>query len=95
MKIDYSPRAQIDLQNIFSYLNDRNPRAAIEVVREIRDRSESLLVFPLKGVRTNLSGTRRLEIGRYPYFVFYRVANDTISILHIRHTSRRHWQDRD
>jgi plasmid stabilization system protein ParE len=38
MRIVYSPRAQIDLLNIFSYLNEWNPRAAVSVVREIRNR---------------------------------------------------------
>jgi toxin ParE1/3/4 len=95
MRIDYSPRAQTDLLNIFSYLNERNPRAAVAVVREIRQRIETLLTFPLKGPRTDVPGTRRLEIVRYPYLVFYRVEGDTISIVHIRRTSRSQWRGGD
>jgi toxin ParE1/3/4 len=92
MRIGYSRRAQADLLKIFSYLNERNPRAAVSVVREIRSRIDTLLAFPLKAPRTDIPDTRRLEIVRYPYFVFYKVQGDTVSILHIRHASRRPWQ---
>jgi|RhiMethySRZTD1v2_1073278.scaffolds.fasta_scaffold00651_14 toxin ParE1/3/4 len=95
MRIVYSARAQIDVLNIFSYLNERNPRAAVSVVREIRSRIRTLSAFPLKGPQTDLPGTRRLEIVRYPYFVFYQIEGDTISILHVRHTSRRPWKGGD
>lgn len=92
MKLNYSARARADLREIFSYINDCNPRAAIEVVREILNRSESLLSFPLKCPQTALPGVPRLEIARYHYFVFYRIEDDTISIAHIRHTSRNAWR---
>jgi toxin ParE1/3/4 len=95
MRIEYSHRAQTDLLNIFSYLSERNPRAAVSVVREIRNRIETLPAFPLKAPRTDVSDTRRLEIVRYPYFVFYRVEGDIISIVHIRHASRRPWEGGD
>jgi len=29
---------------------------------------------------------------RYPFKIFYRVLEDRVRILHIRHTSRRPWQ---
>jgi plasmid stabilization system protein ParE len=29
---------------------------------------------------------------RYPYKIFYRILQDRIRILHIRHTSRRPWR---
>jgi addiction module RelE/StbE family toxin len=92
MKLEYAPLAQSDLRTIFVYLNNRNPRAAASVVGEIRNRCESLLPFPLKGARTDIASIRRLEIGRYPYFIFYRVEGDKISIVHIRHTRRQTWR---
>jgi plasmid stabilization system protein ParE len=30
-----------------------------------------------------------LPVLRYPYLIYYRVAEDELLILHIRHTSRR------
>jgi plasmid stabilization system protein ParE len=29
---------------------------------------------------------------RYPYIIFYQVAEDRIEILHIRHTARAPWK---
>jgi toxin ParE1/3/4 len=78
--------------NIFTHLNERNPQAAVSVVREIRNRIETLPAFPLKGPRADVPGARRLEIVRYPYFVFYQVEGDTISILHVRHARRSPWR---
>lgn len=95
MKIDYSLRAQADLLNIFASLHQRAPRAAISVVGHIRWQIESFPDFPLRGMATTMPGVRRLEIGHYPYFVFYRLEGGTISIVHIRHTRRRPWQGRD
>jgi addiction module RelE/StbE family toxin len=92
MKLAYSIRAQADLLNIFIFLDKRSPQAARAVVRDIRDQIETLLDFPLKGMRTTLAGTRRLTIARGPYIVIYRLADETITIAHIRHTSRRPWQ---
>jgi plasmid stabilization system protein ParE len=28
---------------------------------------------------------------RYPYKIFYRLRDDAVEILHIRHTARRAW----
>jgi plasmid stabilization system protein ParE len=36
-----------------------------------------------------------LYLGRYPYIVYYRVGQDEISIVYIRHAVRRPWQGED
>jgi plasmid stabilization system protein ParE len=38
---------------------------------------------------------RVLPLVRYPFKVFYRIAGDTVRILHIRHTARRPWTDNE
>jgi plasmid stabilization system protein ParE len=38
-------------------------------------------------------GVRVVPLIRYPYKIFYRIADDTVRILHIRHTSRRPWEN--
>jgi plasmid stabilization system protein ParE len=35
------------------------------------------------------SEVRAATVVRYPFRIFYRVREDTVDILHIRHTSRR------
>lgn len=92
MKLEYSLRAEADLLTIFAFLNERSPRAAVVVVRDVRDQIETLVEFPLKGTTTNVAGTRRLKLSRRPYIVIYRVQHEMITIAHIRHTSRRPWR---
>ncbi|HEX4111964.1 MAG TPA: hypothetical protein VH020_05460 [Stellaceae bacterium] len=36
---------------------------------------------------------RVVPLLRYPYMIFYRMNGDRIDILHIRHTSRRAWEN--
>jgi toxin ParE1/3/4 len=36
-------------------------------------------------------GVRVAPLGRYPYKIFYRVAGDTVEILHIHHAARQPW----
>ena len=50
---------------------------------------DQLLDRPFSGHSTDVADVRVLFIGRYPYKVFYRVRNDTLEIIHIRHTARR------
>jgi hypothetical protein len=30
-------------------------------------------------------------VSRYPYKIFYRIRENLVEILHVRHTSRRPW----
>jgi plasmid stabilization system protein ParE len=32
-----------------------------------------------------------LPVGRYPYKIFYRVADEAVEILHIHHAAREPW----
>jgi plasmid stabilization system protein ParE len=36
-----------------------------------------------------------LWLGRYPYIVYYRVQNDEVVIVHIRHGARKPWTGGD
>jgi addiction module RelE/StbE family toxin len=89
MNVVYSPRAMRDLQGISAYLVERNPRAATNVLSAIKSSIETLSFFPQIGRLIDNVGHRRLPVLRYPYLIYYRVAEDELLILHIRHTSRR------
>ena len=95
MKVRYTARAIRDLNDISVYLRSRNPAAADAVVSAIEMRISRLPDFPWTGPATDEAATRELSIKRYPYKVYYQVEDEDIWILHIRHTSRRQWQDRD
>ena len=92
MRIRYTLRARADLSEIRAYLLERNPSAAAAVLRTIRQRVAWLADFPLMAPQTDEPGIRALPIVRYPYRVYYEVAGDEVSILHVRHTRRRPWR---
>ncbi len=89
MKVRYTPRAFADREQIFDYLEQRSALGARNVIARIHAAIGRLADQPLSGYATDIEGVRVLFIGRHPYKVFYRVRNETIEILHIRHTSRR------
>ncbi len=92
MIVSYSRRASRDLEDILSYLSDRSPGGAHNVSRSIAAAIDGLAENPEIGVKTSRPGVRvRLAVG-YPYKVFYRVREDAVEILHVRHAARRVWQ---
>jgi toxin ParE1/3/4 len=93
MRVVYSPRAIRDLEHIAAYYRsvaDPTIVAAISeriehVVNRIAQRPHSAPpVVDRRDVRAVL-------VLRYPYKIFYRLRDDVVQILHIRHTARRVW----
>ena len=95
MKVRYTLRAQADLDVIYTYLDQRTPSAALRVKELLERRIASLADFPLAAPATDEPDVRELTIVRYPYKVYYKVSDDEVWILHIRHTSRRPWSGDD
>ena len=92
MRVRYTPRVRADLEGIFSYLDSRNPIAARSVKREIERSAAALALLPyLGGVIDRSPEFRSLRAGRYPYRLYYRIRNNEVWIVHIRHASRRPW----
>jgi toxin ParE1/3/4 len=89
MNVIYAPRAIRDLESIASYLGERSPSGAVNVLSAIRSRIDVLPFYPHIAPPLDDAGHRRLSVVRYPYVIFYRISGDEILILHIRHTSRR------
>jgi toxin ParE1/3/4 len=93
MRVRYTPRARADLEAIFSYLDSRNPAAAWAVKRQIERASEALALSPYLGMAIDRSPEfRGLRAGRCPYRIFYRIRENEVWIVHVRHTSRRPWR---
>ena len=89
MKVGYAPRALRDLEGIAAYLDQRSPSGARNVLAAIKASVDALTAFPEMAPALDETGHRRLPILRYPYAVFYRIADDELLVLHIRHTARR------
>lgn len=88
MTLLWTPRSRSDLATIYDWIVQRNRRAAIAVVSCIRERAEMLEQFPGIGRPTEVAGLRVLPVVRYPYLVYHRVAEDEVTIVHVRHSSR-------
>jgi toxin ParE1/3/4 len=91
MRVRLTPRAYADREEIFNYLHSRSPSGARNVLASIRDALTQLSEQPHSGYATDEPNVR-VQYLRYPYKIFYRVRDDAIEIIHIRHTARRPWR---
>jgi len=88
MRVRYTPRALADLQRIHTYIARHNPSAATQVISIVEKRVDALSDLPEIGYRSDEAGVRIILAIPYPYRIYYRIAADEITILHVRHTSR-------
>ena len=91
MRVLHTPEAFSDRERILEYLKERSESGSRNVAASIRDAVAQLGHQPHSGYRTDNPDVRVLFVVRYPYKIFYRVRDDAVEILHIRHTSRRAW----
>ena len=91
MRVEYSKRAIADLRQIASYYaRSGNPAAAERIAARIQEVVAQITGSPLSGRSVvQRPGVRVVLLVNYRYKIFYRVAGNTIGIIHIRHTSRR------
>jgi len=91
MRVRYTPRAFADREAIFEYLDQHNPQAARNVKAFIDQKIASLSYAPRRVRFVKGLGVHSFWLGRYPYIVYYRIDGDVVSVVHIRHGSRRPW----
>ncbi|MGJ4939594.1 type II toxin-antitoxin system RelE/ParE family toxin [Bradyrhizobium sp. HKCCYLS1011] len=92
MKVVYTDEALNDLAAIADCLMLHYPTVAPAVERRIRRVVAHISRWPASARRVSgRSDVRVMPLGRYPYKIFYRVADDTIEILHIHHAARQPW----
>jgi toxin ParE1/3/4 len=94
MKVVYTEDALNDLDAIADWLIVHYPTVAPAIERRIRRAVANIAQRPESARRSARHGIRVMSLGRYPYKIFYRVADDTVEILHIHHAARRPWDER-
>jgi toxin ParE1/3/4 len=92
LKLVWSRFALSDRDDIFSYIEAENPRAAVHVDERIADAARRLLDFPESGRPGRIAGTRELVIPRTPYVAAYLVDGDAVRILRVLHGAQI-WPD--
>jgi toxin ParE1/3/4 len=87
MRVTYSPRALAQLEAIFTYIAEVNPRAARAVVDHIEATASLLGAFPWMGRPTDEKDVRLRVDTKYPYLIFYKVFADIgeVRILRVLH----------
>jgi toxin ParE1/3/4 len=94
MKVEFTKRAAADLYKISADSKLRfGELVAEELETAIRGTIEQITFAPESGPRAlGCEGVRCVALVSYPYRLFYRVLNDRVRILHVRHVSRRPWK---
>jgi len=85
VKLEWSLFAIEDRNNIFDYVEQDNPYAAVIIDKRIDEQTRALLQFPECGRPGRVEGTRELVIPRTSYIVAYRVVGDAVRILRVLH----------
>ncbi len=93
MRVRYRAQVLGDIDEIGRYLEKRNPSGAFNVLRAIYAGIDLIAEQPYSSQRSNVPDVRVRVVRRYRYKIFYSIIDDnTIEIIHVRHTSRRPWQ---
>jgi toxin ParE1/3/4 len=88
-KVLLSRQAEADLDEIWDYLESRNPDAALRVIGEINGVIELISNFPLAGrAHEALDGEPRIFPVRNYLVVYEIVADVGVQILRVYHASR-------
>jgi toxin ParE1/3/4 len=93
MNVRFAPRAERDLKTIGARSRKVfGDAVAAALETTIRATIARIAVMPQSGLRVpRRHGMRLVPLVRYPFKIFYSIADDTVTILHIRHASRRSW----
>lgn len=94
MKVAWSDRARQDLDEIFRFILDDDPRAAPRIRHAIAAGVDRLARFPGIGRPGRMPDTRELVVAGTPYVVLYERRDETLYVPAVLHGARR-WPPAD
>lgn len=93
MKVIYTHEALRDLDEVLTFIGENYPAASAGFQHRLRMIEQRIGKWPESAQEVaQRTGVRVVPFIRYPYKMFYRVANDAVEILHIHHAARRPWE---
>ena len=88
MIVKWSPTALSELDEVYDYIDFRNPKAALRVKISIVETGTQLGHFPDMGQAVDQVGLRRQVIQGLPYILIYRVTDSAVEIISVVHAKR-------
>jgi len=96
MKVRFTEAALDDLREIREFLLLNYPSVTASVEQHIRIVTDRIGTWPESSPRViGYPDIRVAPLGRYPYWLFYAIVGETVEILHIHHTSRRPFWEKE
>jgi len=95
-RLIWTPAALADVQRLYRFLAPKNPDAARRAVKAIRAGVKILAQQPYAGrMAQGMEATREwlIGFGNSGYVALYRIEDDMISILAVRHQKELGWQE--
>ena len=89
MRLRWTPTALRNLSEIHTYIADNSEIAAARIMQLLQTQAESLADFPGKGRPGRIPRTRELITVGLPYIIAYRISDQNIEIIAVRHSSRK------
>ncbi len=87
MRVRWTPAALNDVARIYDYIAAMNPRAATDLAAQLSTAANSLSDLPERG--RPIKGRRRELAIIWPYVIRYRIKDQQVEILRVRHCSRK------
>jgi plasmid stabilization system protein ParE len=92
MKVEYSKPAVVELKRIATESREFGAVVADAVEARINDAIAQIAWDPNSAPEvTERLGVHVVHLVRFPFAIFYRVLEDRVRILRVRHTARRPW----
>ena len=88
MRLRFTLPAAHQLDRILTTIAEQHPTGARNVQERISAVMDLLQHQPQAGAATARPGVRRMVVRPYPYAVAYRIGDDEIIVLGVRHTAR-------
>lgn len=88
MNITWKPLALDDREQIIDFIAKDNPTAALALDELIEQKADALVEHPELYRTGRKRGTREMVVHPH-YIVVYRIQNQTIEILRVKHTAQQ------